>query len=59
MSQPSGWKQDTRLALRHSYQAGSSVIVTSHFLALHHSNKAGSKILILLYVTAIKLEAGY
>jgi hypothetical protein len=58
-SQPSGWKQDTRLALRHSCQAGSIVLVSSHRLALRHSNKDGSKILVLLYVTAIKLEAGY
>ena len=43
MSQPSGWKQDTRLALCHICQAGSSVLVTSHLLALHYNNEAGSK----------------
>jgi hypothetical protein len=59
MSQPSGWKQDTRLDLRHSFQAGSTVLVLSHCLDLRHSNKAGSKILVMLYVTTIKLEAGY
>jgi hypothetical protein len=38
MSQPSGWKQDTRLALRHSCQAGSAVLVSSHRLALCHNH---------------------
>ena len=32
-SQQSIWKQDTRLALRHNYQAGSTVLVTSHLIA--------------------------
>jgi hypothetical protein len=58
-SQHSGWKQDTRLALRHSYQAGTTVLVSSHRLALRHNTQAGSKILVLLYVTALKLEARY
>jgi hypothetical protein len=43
MSQPSGWKQDTRLDLCHSYQAGSIVLVSSHLLALRHNIEAGSK----------------
>jgi hypothetical protein len=50
---------NTRLALRHSYQAGSSVLVSSQCLALRHSTQAASKILDWLYVTAIKLEAQY
>jgi hypothetical protein len=49
----------TRLDLHHGYQAGSTDLVSSHSLSLLHSNKVGSKILILLYMTAIKLEAGY
>jgi hypothetical protein len=47
----------TRMALRHSYQAGSTVLVSSHSLALRHSNKAGSKIFVLLYVTTIRSKA--
>jgi hypothetical protein len=50
---------NTRLALRHSYQAGSTVLVSSHRLALRHSCQAGSKMLVLLYVTTIRSEAGY
>jgi hypothetical protein len=41
-SQPSGQKQDTRLALRHSYPAGSTVLVTSHHLDLRHNHQVGS-----------------
>jgi hypothetical protein len=48
---------NTRLALRHSCQ-GWKHSVSSH-LALRHNSQAGSKILVLLYVTTIKLEAGY
>jgi hypothetical protein len=59
MSQQSSWKQDIRLALRHSCQARSSVLVSSHHLALRHNHQVGSKILILLYVTTIRSEAGY
>jgi hypothetical protein len=43
MSQPSSWKQDTRLALRHDCQAGSTILVSSHLLALRHNNEAGNK----------------
>ena len=50
---------NTRLALRHSYQAGSTVLVSSHSLALRHSTQVGSKILVLLYLTTIWSEAGY
>jgi hypothetical protein len=50
---------NTRLALRHGYQAGSTVLVSSHSLALRHSCQAGSKMLVLLYVTTIRSEAGY
>jgi hypothetical protein len=39
-SQPSGWKQDTRLALRHSYPVGSSVLVSSYHLALHLTTRS-------------------
>jgi hypothetical protein len=60
MSQPSGQKQDTRLALRHNYPAGSTVLVTSSScftsqpsgqkqdtrLALRHSYPAGSTVLV-------------
>jgi hypothetical protein len=59
MSQHSGWKQDTRLALRHNYQVGSTILVSSHRLALRHNTQDGSKLLILLYVTTIRSEAGY
>jgi hypothetical protein len=47
----------TRMALRHSYQARSTVLVSSHNLSLRHSNKDGSKILVLLYITTIRSEA--
>jgi hypothetical protein len=50
---------NTRLALRHGYQAGSTVLVSSHSLALRHSCQAGIKMLVLLYVTTIRSEAGY
>jgi hypothetical protein len=43
MSQQSGRKQDTRLALRHSYLAGSIVLVISHHLALRDNHQVGSK----------------
>jgi hypothetical protein len=43
MSQQSSWKQDTRLALCHSCQDRSTVLVSSHRLALRHNNKDGSK----------------
>jgi hypothetical protein len=56
-SQHSGWKQNTRLALHHSYQARSTVLVSSHRLALRHNTQAGSKILDWIYVTAIKLDS--
>jgi hypothetical protein len=74
MSQLLSWKLSTRLALRHSNQAGSkildwlyitasqagsTVLVSSQRLSLRHSTQAGSKILDWLYVTAIKLEARY
>jgi len=59
MSQHSGWKQDTRLALRHNYQVGSTVLVSSHRLALRHNTQAERKILIPLYVTTIRSEARY
>jgi hypothetical protein len=58
-SQPSGWKQDTRLDLHHTCQARISVLVTSHLLALHHNHPVGNKILDWLYVTVVKLEAQY
>jgi hypothetical protein len=50
---------NTRLALRHSYLAGSIVLVSSHCLALRHSCQARSKMLVLLYVTTIRSEARY
>jgi hypothetical protein len=50
---------NTRLALRHGYQTGSTVLVSSHSLALRHSYQARSKMLVLLYVTTIRLKAGY
>jgi hypothetical protein len=59
MSQQSSWKQDTRLSLRHSYQDGSTVLVSSHRLALRRIIQAGSKILDWLYVTSIKPETQY
>jgi hypothetical protein len=58
-SQQSRWKEDTRLALRHSYPVRSTVLVSSHCLALRHSCQARSKMVKLFYGTAIKLEAGY
>jgi hypothetical protein len=39
-SQPSGRKQDTGLALRHSYPAGSSVLVSSYHLALRLTTRS-------------------
>ena len=50
---------NTRLALCHSYQVGSSVLVSSQSLSLRHNTQAGSKILDWLYITTIKLEAQY
>jgi hypothetical protein len=50
---------NTRLALRHSYPAGSTFLVSSHHLALRHSYQDGIKMLVLLYVTTIRSEAGY
>jgi len=50
---------NTTLALRHGYQARSTVLVSSHSLALRHSCQEGSKMLVLLYVTTIRSEAGY
>jgi hypothetical protein len=52
MSQPSGWKQDTRLDLRHFYQVGSTVLVSSHHISLGHNTQARRKILDWLYVIA-------
>jgi hypothetical protein len=57
MSQQSHWKQDTRLALRHSCQARSIVLVSSHHLSLRHSNKDGSK-RCLITTTTPPLEEG-
>ena len=37
-SQQSSWKQDTRMALRHSFQARSSMLVSSHCLYLRHNH---------------------
>jgi hypothetical protein len=42
-SQPSGWKQDTRLALRHSYPTGSSVLVSSYHLALRLTTRSEAR----------------
>jgi hypothetical protein len=50
---------NTRLTLRHSYPAGSTVLVSSYHLALCHSCQAETKMLVLLYVTTIRSEAGY
>jgi hypothetical protein len=58
-SQQSSQKQDTRLALRHNCQDGSTVLVSSHLLALRHNHQVGSKILDWLYITAITSEAQY
>jgi hypothetical protein len=58
MSQPSGRKQGSRLALRRSYTVG-SIVLFIHQLALRHNHQVGSKVLVLLYVTTIRSEAGY
>jgi hypothetical protein len=62
----------TRLALRHSYQARSTVLVSSHHLAfmsqlsswkqdarpaLRHNHQVGSRILDWIYITTIQPEA--
>jgi hypothetical protein len=59
MSQPTGRKQDTILALRHSYPAGSTILVTSYHLALRRNHQVESKVLVLLYVKTNRSEAGY
>jgi hypothetical protein len=47
---------NTRLASCYSYQAESTVLVSSHRLSLRHSCQDRSKMLILIYVTTIRLE---
>jgi hypothetical protein len=56
-SQPSGWKQDTRLALHHSYPTGSSVVVSSYHLALRVATRSEARNISSCFMSDIGSEA--